>query len=382
MKPIPSPLAWVGSSHPGFTEFNIISMHTDLTLPEHIKLINAPVHSEEWHKHRKRYIGASETGTILGINKWATRAKTWQEKSGQVEGQHFDNEPMYWGRTLEAHIATAWKHYDFTTNEYLENAGRGHIIRECIEPGGFLVNDKYPWLSAANDRIIPVGQPTMFGEILASPAPLEIKTVDHYAHNVNLSELPPYYEAQIMQQMIIIESGYAEFAYLVGGQKLKVEPREYNERFAEMILETTYDFWYNCVEPAKKVMDEILASPKMESVLRKKLVDFEPEIEDTEKYNEWLREQYKEEKLKALAPEGLVHHLIGYGKVERLVKLLGEISQKHKNHILKAHKDLGAGMIDFGEAGKSTLGKQFRINPAKSLAVPNEFDHIIGMFNI
>jgi hypothetical protein len=289
---------------------------------------------------------------------------------------------MYWGRTLEAHIATAWKHYDYNTGEYLNNAGRGHIFRECIEPGGFLVNEKYPWLSAANDRIIPAGQTTMFGELIEHPAPLEIKTVDHYAHTVNLSELPPYYEAQIMQQMIIIESKYGEFAYLVGGQKLKVEPREYNERFAEMILEVTYDFWHNCVDPAKKIMAEITASPKMSSVLRKKLVDFEPEIEDTEKYNDWLREEYKEEKTKALAPDGLLKHLIQYEKLDRFSKQIDEITMKHVNHILNAHKSLGATIIDFGDKGKSSYKKQHRITPAKTLAIPGEFDHILKLFNV
>jgi putative phage-type endonuclease len=344
-----------------------------MVLPKHIKLITAETHSPEWYEHRRSFIGASEVGTVMGINKWETRARLWQVKSGQAEGRIADNEPMYWGRMMEDRIALSWEYYDVETGEYIVNAGNGNKVRHAIVPGGFLVNDKYPWLSAAFDRIIPKGSLTLIGGKTKTMCPLEIKTIDHYAHNVNETGLPPYYEAQIMQQMIVIEAEYAEFAYLVGGQKLKVEPRQFHQGFADSILEETYDFWYNMVLPAKEIAQEIVAKPSLTKHLSKKLIALEPEPEPTNAYINWLKDNYKEEVETAKATEELTAHIIGYAKVDSLIKKLSEIADGHKSHILKFHKDMGAGRVDFGEAGKSTYKSKFVVSPAKSVYPDKEY---------
>jgi putative phage-type endonuclease len=349
-----------------------------INFPKHISLVKIPSHTEEWYAHRDKYLGSSEMGTILGINKWETRARTWQVKSGQINHRISDNEPMYWGRMLEDKIASSWEYYDIETGEYLENAGKDNKVRQCYDTGGFLINDKHPWLSAATDRLILPKQKTFTSEKTEVASPLEIKTIDHYAHNVNETGLPPYYEAQIMQQMIVCESKYAEFAYLVGGQLLKVEPRIYHQGFADSILEETYDFWYNCVLPAKEIMQEIAAKPSLSPTLIKRLQKYEPDIETTNAYIDWLKQNYREEVEKAQAPAELMPHIIGYSKATKLIKSLERIADGHKAHIMKAHRDLGAGRIDFGNAGKSSFTKKHVISPSKEVAISeDEADGII-----
>lgn len=348
-----------------------------IKFPKHIKLIQIEAHSEEWYEHRNKHIGSSETGTILGINKWETRARTWQIKSGQIHHRIPDNEPMYWGRQLEAHIASSWEYYDMETGEYVANANLNNKVRQAFDPKGFLINSNYPWLSAACDRIIPPGSKTFTGNVLNVASPLEIKTIDHYAHNVNETGLPPYYEAQIMQQMIVLGAEYGEFAYLVGGQKLNVEPRLFHQGFADSILEETYDFWYNCVVPAKEIMAEVAAKPSLASPLYRKMSNFEPEIETTNAYIDWLKENYREEKERAMAPPELMHHIGAWGKAQKLIKELNRIADGHKAHILKAHKDLASQIIDFGDAGRSSLSKKHVISPSKKLLISDKEAHTL-----
>lgn len=343
-----------------------------IKFPKHIKLTHIEPHTEEWYAFRNEHIGSSETGTILGINKWETRARTWQVKSNQIHHRIPDNEPMYWGRQLEAHIATSWEYYDIETGSYVENAGNGIKVRQAIDPKGIITNSKYPWLAATCDRLIPPGSKTFTDTVLNVASPLEIKTIDHYAHNVNETGLPPYYEAQIMEQMIVLGAEYGEFAYLVGGQKLKVEPRLFHQGFADSILEETYDFWYNCVAPAREIMAEISAKPNLASPLYRKISNFEPEIETTNAYIDWLKENYREEKEKAIAPPELHHHISAWGKAQKLIKTLEKISDGHKSHIMKAHRDFSSQIIDFGEAGKSSFSKKHVISPSKKLMISDE----------
>lgn len=352
-----------------------------LTLPEHIKFFPIKTHSEEWHNHRKNYVGGSDIGTVLGINKWQSRAKLWQIKSGQREDDFKGSEPTFWGSTMEPIIGDKWCYYDIETGEYLENAERDHKARRNIDPQGFIVNDKYPWLSIALDRVIPEGEYTFFGEVLQFPAPLEIKTIDHYAHQSNSSGLPPYYEAQIMAQMMCLESDYAEFAYLVGGIKFIVEPRRFNQGFADSIADVTYDFWYNYVVPAKEIQQDIVNNPKMAKMLYKRFAEFEPPVESSEVYNEWLRDEYKGETPKMQGEPELWQHFIKHKNAELLAKELGRISLEAKNHIMKCHKDNSVQEITYNE-GKSTFGKQHRVTvKPEHLLSESEVKHkILGLF--
>jgi putative phage-type endonuclease len=337
-----------------------------IEFPSHIKLVQAPVHSDKWHEHRLNYIGGSEVGTVLGINKWSSSVKLWYEKSLQGEAAKFDNEPMFWGRIMEPKIAEMWQYYNPETSDYINNYNAGNKVRQLYDIDGFLVNENYPWLSVALDRIIPKGEKTLLGQELTAHAPLEIKTIDHYAHQASNTGLPPYYEAQIMMQMIVTESHYGEFAYMVGGMKYMVEPREFHQGFADSIIETTHDFWYNHVLPARDIVQEIKESPAAEKRLRAKLNELEPAPDDSNMYAVFIKEQYQAEKEVMKAPDDLLWAIIEYDKAKKYINSLEKLSTYAKNHLIKCHKDNQVEIIDFGEAGKSSLGKQHRITTKDS----------------
>lgn len=59
----------------------------------------------EWLEDRRKGIGGSDVGTILGLNKWKSPYQLWLEKTGQVELDESNSEPAYWGNVLEEIVA-------------------------------------------------------------------------------------------------------------------------------------------------------------------------------------------------------------------------------------------------------------------------------------
>ena len=46
---------------------------------------------------RRKGIGGSDVATILGLNKWKSPYQLWLEKTGQIDLEHTESEPAYWG---------------------------------------------------------------------------------------------------------------------------------------------------------------------------------------------------------------------------------------------------------------------------------------------
>ena len=59
---------------------------------------------EVWLAERRRSIGGSDVGAILGLNRYRSPYAVWAEKTGRLPEQE-DNEAMRQGRDLEAYVA-------------------------------------------------------------------------------------------------------------------------------------------------------------------------------------------------------------------------------------------------------------------------------------
>ncbi len=60
--------------------------------------------SPEWHQQRAMGIGGSEISTICGLNKWESAFTLWCKKTGRIQDNLRQSEPMYWGSRLESVI--------------------------------------------------------------------------------------------------------------------------------------------------------------------------------------------------------------------------------------------------------------------------------------
>lgn len=63
---------------------------------------------EEWLKERKKSLGGSDMGAVLGLNKYRSPYTVWAEKTGRI-GEEPENEAMRQGRDLEQYVASRFE---------------------------------------------------------------------------------------------------------------------------------------------------------------------------------------------------------------------------------------------------------------------------------
>ena len=63
---------------------------------------------EEWLQNRSKGIGASEAGTVLGLNPWETPYQLWRRKKG-IDPPKVENFAMVAGHLLEDAVAQFFK---------------------------------------------------------------------------------------------------------------------------------------------------------------------------------------------------------------------------------------------------------------------------------
>lgn len=68
-------------------------------------MILLPRTHEEWLQERKRGLGASDAGTIIGVNKWKTNVELWREKVGLQEPADISHKSyVQYGHDAEPHL--------------------------------------------------------------------------------------------------------------------------------------------------------------------------------------------------------------------------------------------------------------------------------------
>lgn len=323
-----------------------------------LEIYTIPHHTEEWYDFRKRGIGGSEMGTVLGINKYDTAVRLFHEKIGSIEPRREDNERMFWGRTNEENIARVWQYYDGTQDGYVENCVNNKIVRKCRSVNGYIVNPKYPWLFGSLDRVINIegGFNMITGEPLEMEGILECKNMSYWVSQMWEDGIPIYHLAQIHTYMAIMEADYAEVVMLVDGGRLQVEKIMRDEALIERILTISKAFWYNRVLPGQKAIDQrnlaevggdIAESEKWEAEVQR----VEPDPDDSEAYKDFMEEKF----LKVREVVDGTMDLYALAKRDNfLIAFKNRIDKERtgiKNKFIQFLGNYGAESIDFGKLG-------------------------------
>lgn len=156
----------------------------------------ADMSHEQWLDERKKSIGGSEIGAILGMNPWQSAYSLWAERTGRIPG--FDgNLQTKLGSFLEEFVA---KLFEEESGKKVQRTN--YIYR----------NDKYPGLHASPDRLL-VGE----------DAGLEIKTTSAYnSGKFRGVEFPQQYYAQAVQYMAVTERRQWYIAVLIGNTDFRM----------------------------------------------------------------------------------------------------------------------------------------------------------------
>ncbi len=173
---------------------------------------------------RKKFIGASEVASVLGINPFCSPLKLWGIKTGAIEPDE-ENEAMFWGSRLERTVSGAF--------------AEKHNVKLMAYKKRF-VHKTMPYFSCELDNII-VGTEEI----------VEIKTVNAFDWKkwADPDAIPEYVISQVTAQMGLSGRNKAWVACLCGGQKYIEKFVAFDPDLYEVIENRVRDFWENFVIP-------------------------------------------------------------------------------------------------------------------------------------
>lgn len=320
-------------------------------MEKHIQLIpTKDMSRQDWLDYRQTGVGASEVGTVLGLNPYQSSVELFYKKIGFTPIVDIDNSAMFWGRELEAQVCDKWQYWAGDEESMIENFKAEKLIRKCQRVNAYIRNPKFPWLFVSLDRKILAS--TNGGE----EAALEAKTISGYTSNMWESGIPPQYVVQLQTQLLVCEFNSGEMALLKDGRNMSVIPFVRHEEIINGIIQRTEAFWQRCVK-GKELMAEYrkfeLASDiaGMEQTMAS-IGTLEPEPDGSEAYENFLSSRFKGGKEQR---DGTVEEFKlakEHNAIKEQISTLEEIAREKTNRLKASIGDFDC--VDFMAAGKIT----------------------------
>ena len=172
---------------------------------------------EEWLMQRRKGIGGSDAGALLGLNPYRGAYDVYADKIGMAPPVE-DNEAMRQGRDLEAYVAERFE----------QETGKRVRRRNAI-----ITNSEYPFALANIDR-----------EIVGEHAGLECKTTSVLSlTRYKNGEFPSEYYCQCMHYLMVTGWDKWYLAVLVYGTDFKIFEIERDEDEIAALVEAERRFW-------------------------------------------------------------------------------------------------------------------------------------------
>lgn len=348
-----------------------------------VKVVELQQNTPEWLEFRRdKGVGASESGSIIGLNEYQDIFQVFQEKVGMVEPKNTRNERTFWGKKGEPLIADSWRFYDGRYDDYgvPSYVGREeayikavqeaklsgvkvdqskYILRDCRKAKGVVYNTKYPWLFISPDRLILPNQRKLTdGSLNPKYGYLEIKEIGYYHAKQYESGIPPEHECQVMQGMIILGVEYAELAVLSDGNRLKVIPYEYNQEYADMIIESTHNFWFGNVLPARSIYQQIKTAEMDGTPIRiieelwGEFNQYEPEPTNEETFAKYVQKTRQIEFGKSMiGNDDMLKIARNYNAINTMKNVLDKAQLGFKNALIDVMTKMGVDEVHFDTKG-------------------------------
>lgn len=196
-----------------------------------------PKSHEEWLEERKKSLGGSDVGAVLGMNEYSSPYTIWADKTGKLPAFE-GNEWTKLGNDLEGYVA----------QRFSEASGL-----KVMNDSATWRNDKYPHLHANIDR-----------KVVGMKAGVECKlTSELNAKKYADGEFPDRFYAQCVEYLAVTEFEKWYLAVLIYGKGIKIyqmtripndvvpewcEASVYvSDEEIEALVKATGDFWNNYV---------------------------------------------------------------------------------------------------------------------------------------
>ena len=208
-------------------------------------MITIPKTHEAWLHERKYGLGASDAGSIIGVNPWKTNVQLWAEKTGQREPEDISQKPaVKYGHDAEQHIRAL---FALDNPEYQV---------EYISPYKMIFHDEWSWLFCTPDGELTEKSTGRKGI-------LEIKTTEIMNSNQWKEwdgRVPNSYYAQILHQLIATGWDFAILKARIKYRKdgvIRIAERQYTIEAEDVrddmqyLLDKEKEFW-QCVGDKKE----------------------------------------------------------------------------------------------------------------------------------
>lgn len=190
-----------------------------------LEIIN-PTDEQHWLECRTKDITSTEISALFGFSPYMTEFELWHRKREGTVVKLEENERMEWGNALQDAIAAKIAK---------KNGWLIRRVTEYIRQPGYNLGASFDF-----EITFPDG----------TKALLEIKNVDSLQFKNGWKEdedgnieAPLHIEIQVQQQLLVSELKTCYIGALVGGNRLELIKREYNDRVAVQILKKAAAFW-------------------------------------------------------------------------------------------------------------------------------------------
>lgn len=245
---------------------------------------------EKWLQYRyQNGIGASVFGTLIGMNYHSCALKLFHEMIG-LRKPIEPNFSMINGHWQEPIISKWWEYWEKDHDTMVKNVNAGRKQRIAVEVGGYMTNDKFPFMFASLDRKFRDDRyPNQW-------CALELKDPSAESYNMFENQNNPNEICQIAFQLLISESPYGELCHKIGNKKVEVKGAQYKDalRMEKMIVKEVSVFWDRVLNARKKQTQIWEAknsyNMKLAEKLEYELLLLEPPAEKTLAYANYLSE--------------------------------------------------------------------------------------------
>lgn len=180
--------------------------------------------SREWDLFRRDRLGGSEIAAIAGESKYESAYSLWAKRLDLIPSAVADNEPMYWGRTLEPVI--------------IDRFAKDNPGYEMFRDVGTWVNNTNDWMLANPDAIYQKES----GEYCV----LEIKTArfedDWGKPEMGAAGVPKYYQTQVQWYLATLGLESGVLAVLIGGSDYRTYEIQADRMWQNYDLERAQEF--------------------------------------------------------------------------------------------------------------------------------------------
>jgi predicted phage-related endonuclease len=320
-------------------------------MKSNLKLVSTVgMSNEDWLAYRTKGVGASDVGTILGLNPYKCSAQLFYEKVGEMPVNNVENIAMFLGKEQENFIADMWQFWDpsdGSEGKMIQNYREGKKVRRCQRVNAYVHNPAYPWLFVSLDRKI-----NRWNDMEGT---LELKTIAGYEADKWEAGIPPSHVVQVQTQMLVCEFKFGELAVLKDGRDFQVYPFERNNGICETIIERTRDFWER-VKKGREIVTQRYEAQRSFNYsavndLSEELQAIEPPPDGSEAFAKYLKERYRIAEPGEM--KGTDEHLTVAAKhlqIKEQIKQLEEQARECENILKNTLRD-GAVKIDFADHG-------------------------------